>query len=300
MKRLLSALATAALCAALAAPAAGAASFGLSELDVTFTDQEGAPSLQAGSHPFAYITSFAVNTEGSGSEAVPVGEAKDVIAIAPPGLTGTPTPGPRCSNFDFVRGQCDPASALGVADVEVGEPGLLFHPNIYNLIPPPGAAVKLGFLASGIPVTVEANVNPDPPYNLIASGTDILSQVLSFYRARLTLWGVPGRPRPRRRALPRNPPSCEGGSAVPFLTLPTRCAGPLAFAFEADSWQQPGAWVTPPPVAHPRRRRTARPARHLGLRGARLRAADRRPRRPPGGLLAHRAWTSTSTSKTKA
>ena len=37
---------------------------------------------------------------------------------------------------------------------------------------------------------------------------------------------------------------------VPFLTLPTECEGPLVTGYEADSWQEPEAWVTGSVLTH--------------------------------------------------
>jgi hypothetical protein len=252
-----------------AAPAAAAGedcltdppAFGLCELDVGFADSTGAPSMQAGSHPYAFTTRIAVNTfEDEEGQEAPVEAAKDVIDTFPPGLVGAPTATPRCTAAQFLtgnRGECPDASAVGIAEVELGaapgEPHELRRAALYNLYPSPGEAAKFGFLVEGrAPVVFSARVNPDPPYNLIVPTTNI-SQAVYFYAATLRVWGVPGDERhddERGKCVDRPAETgCFFGAAVkPFLTLPTRCAGPLAFDFEADSWQHPGAWVAEPPV----------------------------------------------------
>ena len=62
MKRAIFALAaTAALLSLTVTPAS--ADFGLSGIGVTFTEADGTLARQAGSHPFAMTTSFAVNSK---------------------------------------------------------------------------------------------------------------------------------------------------------------------------------------------------------------------------------------------
>ena len=74
----------------LLAPAAQAG-FGLVNPDVAFTDAGGSSAMEAGSHPYAFTTSFDVNTVPAPGEGVlPDGEAKDVLIDFPPGLVGTP------------------------------------------------------------------------------------------------------------------------------------------------------------------------------------------------------------------
>ena len=224
-----------------AAPAAQA-SFGLKELQFSFTGSGGEPSMQAGSHPFANTTFFAVDTKGSPE--VPDGEAKDVIAALPAGLAGNANPGTRCPYAYLAELKCPASSAIGIAQIVI-EPGDVRPAGIYNLTPPPGAAARFGFDVLSVPITVNVGVSPDPPYNLIASSTNILSQVVSFYSAKLTLWGVPADPA-------HNPERGEGNGSEgesfghpagtaekPFLTLPTRCEGPLRTTFKANSWEQP-------------------------------------------------------------
>ena len=65
---------------------------------------------------------------------------------------------------------------------------------VYNLVPPPGVASKIGFVARGIvPVTIEVGVNEEPPYNVRAEVISV-PQVVKFYGSELTLWGNPASP----------------------------------------------------------------------------------------------------------
>ncbi|HEY4563777.1 MAG TPA: hypothetical protein VIJ36_12410, partial [Thermoanaerobaculia bacterium] len=68
-----------------------------------------------------------------------------------------------------------------------------------------------------------------------------------FFRAKVTVWGVPADPAhdSERGSCRLEGGNCPSGLAeeVAFLTLPTDCGEPLAFGFRADSWQNPGAFV---------------------------------------------------------
>lgn len=85
----------------LAVPAQ--ADFGLKEVDVYFSDEDGSPVTQAGSHPFAMSTSLAVNTkvDGEGKE-VPDGAIKDLEFDCPVGFVGDFKASPQCSGADFL------------------------------------------------------------------------------------------------------------------------------------------------------------------------------------------------------
>jgi hypothetical protein len=261
MKR---ALITIAATLALAAPAQ-AEVFGLKGADVTFTAKDGSPEMQAGSHPFAFTTKFAVNTEQDEelNEKVPAGMARNVKITFPAGLTGSPTATPRCEGVDFATlhskaglplPNCSNSSVVGFVAVEAATAtGVLVFTSapLYNLIPPPGVAAKFGFIPVGsAPVTVEAEIEEEPPYNLVARPTNI-TQTVRFFEAQTTIWGNPSDPahdeeRGECGAFfeEKNPPNFGkiGGLCPtsnpnrPFLTLPRSCSGPLPTLFEAQSW----------------------------------------------------------------
>ena len=91
-------------------------------------------------------------------------------------------------------------------------------------------APKLGFIVLHVPVDDLIRVNPDPPYNLIASSRNI-ANAIPFGGSTLTIWGNPADPRPRRRTrqLHRFPATAAARSTStekPFLTLPRGCTGP--------------------------------------------------------------------------
>jgi len=267
MRRLACLAGMTALLAVLTLPAVAQAAFGFrsGSFDVTYTDSEGVPAMAAGSHPFALTVSFEVNTQTTAGGDIPDDEFKDLIGDGPPGLVGTTNPVPFCSAVDFLptadnqEGDCADSSAVGVARVatSVGplppgsddfleKPGLLNDVPVYLLEAPPGAAVKLGFIVTGVPVTVEAKINQNPPYNVQTFSTNI-TQAVIFLGARFTIWGNPADPihDPDRGSCAESPSgSCPANlSPKAFLTMPRSCLGPLVTSVKARSWQDPGTWI---------------------------------------------------------
>ncbi len=231
MKRSLLALIASVLgAAALAAPADAA--FELKDLEVAF-EADGSPVVQAGSHPDAFVTSFAFATKEDEELdlpfEVPDGSPRDLTITAVPGLAGNPTATPRCTTLQFAAGlggECSSATQVGLTRVTFESPVTSTVAPVYNLTPPPGVAAKIGFYVSVVPVTVEAGVNPDPPYNIVASLKNI-PQVLPVYGSRTEIFGKPG-----------------GPSDPPFLTVPRACEGSLPTLFSARSWEEPGILET--------------------------------------------------------
>jgi hypothetical protein len=246
---------------ALAAAAPAMADFGLKGLDVTFNNQDGTPATAAGTHPFAMTTKLALNTtvEPKVGE-LPEGELKDLLIEQVTGLAGNPRATTRCTAAEFsarVEGyaSCPDSTAVGVAAVKAEfnafppETEVFLHLPIYNLVPPPGVAAKLGFVAANVPVTFDVGVSGEPPYDIVASLRDI-PQSLLFYGSEVTLWGNPASPahdslrgkcvgsptEPTAEAISKGKCS-SSGPEVAFLTLPRSCQGPLATSFFAGSWQ---------------------------------------------------------------
>jgi hypothetical protein len=250
--------------AALAFAVPAHAAFGINGFDVSFTEEDGSPATQAGGHPFALTTSFNINYTGSGENAIPDGEIKDFFAQQIEGFVGDATAYPKCPTADFLARrpnsfipECGDDTAVGItgAAVTLPKPGGE-QAAVYNLVPPPGAAARLGFSILGVPLVIDVGVKQAPPYNILASVRNI-PQVLKVFDATLQLWGNPASPaHDKFRGVcaassavevqafftPRGPAGGCPTSAPekPFLTLPTSCAGPLASSFEAVSWQEQG------------------------------------------------------------
>ncbi len=271
------------------------AAFGLEKFDVTYANQDGSPATQAGSHPFQMTTSVYFNRieSGQADEAFKDGTFEQIA-----GLVADPTAVPRCSTADFVTfisgGEtptlCPDSTAVGAAAYSLF-PGGEGYNALYNLDPPPGVALKLGFIAFNTPVTIEVGLRHSYPYNGNAVVINT-PQTVGVLNSILTLWGVPADPAhdPYRGGCISNiispettyPELPSKGSCstnlpkVPLLTLPRACEGPLASSYAIDSWEHPGvllpggepdlsdpAWVTGSVFTHD----DAVPPSPLGMTG---------------------------------
>ena len=220
--------------------ASAQAAFGLHDLDITFTNERGSTTSQAGSHPFAMTTDLAVDTAEDPVLEVqlPEEDFRNLTISAPPGFVADRNATAQCTTAEFrpVGGEephCAAASTVGFAEVELVQPGEFKHSRVYNLVPPPGAVAKLGFAVEGVPVTLELGLSQTPPYNGIAKVSNAL-QVFPVYSSKVTLWGTPA----AAAHDAQRGGSVEGeGAKRPFLTLPRSCTGPLATALKAVSWQ---------------------------------------------------------------
>jgi hypothetical protein len=272
MRRLLTIM-TGVLVCVLGLPSGAFAGFGLKSLYTRFVGPGGEVLTQAGSHPYAMVTSFTVNTEMVGGEEFPVEPAKDIELFQIPGLIGDQTAVPECSITEFFTEApenatgCADSTAVGIVKTTIGtgEAKATAVSPLYNLIPSPGRVAKLGFFILSVPVTIDIGVSADPPHELIASSRNI-SQILEFFSAEVLLWGVPADPvHDKERGLCYlGGSSCTAGVPPrPFLTLPRACQGPLATTYAMDSWKHPGtrladslpdlsdpAWVTGEALTH--------------------------------------------------
>jgi len=229
------------------------AAFGLSELSVSFTEKDGAPARQAGSHPYAMRTTFRVNSRFHPQKKANVvdGALRDLDVTLPAGFVGNPTAVPTCETIDFLTTDssghpgCADSSALGQLTVKLGgATGIEGEETVavYNMDPSPGVAAKLGFLVAEAPIVVEVGIADRHPYQVVARLRNT-SQIAEVLASDFVLWGNPADPShdPDRGDCGfSNFPEEESCSAKvperPFLTLPRSCEGPLATHFLAVSW----------------------------------------------------------------
>ncbi|MGC1166409.1 MAG: hypothetical protein WA862_09890 [Solirubrobacterales bacterium] len=251
-KRVGSILAAACLAALLLASSA-LATFGVSDFDVTYTNGDGTAATQAGSHPFAMTTTidFSAKAGPKPGEMLPDGSPKDLTVALPPGLVGDRAAVPPCPNAVFVRldaggaSACPDTAAIGVLYVRTpGQSGGGDITPAFNLVPPPGAAAKIGFVVLHVPVALLIGVNPAPPYNLVASLQNT-SDAVAVGGSTLTIWGNPAsalHDGERGHCAGATEAKCPVATAEkPFLTLPRACTGPLGTSYEATSWEEPSA-----------------------------------------------------------
>ena len=234
-----------------AAPAASAQSELSPTVTQTFTNQDGTPDTQAGSHPYEATTTinFATNTNGK-----PIENVKDVQVNLPPGFIGNPQAVPTCTVQQLDTGACPSASQVGQLDLMSTQFARELVP-LYNMVPPPGMPAQFGapapFVNAFLDISIRTGATTPTAaasagdYGITASSSDI-STDLSLFGLQVILWGVPADPsHDSQRTCPQSSTSttCSAGTApTPFLTMPTRCQGPLTTTLQADSWLNPGSF----------------------------------------------------------
>ncbi len=256
MRRLVSAIAIA-LVAVACLPALAQAAFGINNFDVAFTNEDGSPA-EAGSHPFAMTISAGTNFD---KEEIPEGWLRDLLVEQVPGLAGDTTAYPRCTTAEFLEldnaGEptCSLSSQVGITAVSATEPGSWETHAVFDVTPPPGVLLRLGFHVVSQNIFLDVALSQSPPYNAIGGSRNI-AQILNFYGNKLQLWGNPSDPgHDELRGRCGNqgaslPPGDiedfefkESGESCPvpvnpkpFLTMPTDCSHPLLSSYSALSW----------------------------------------------------------------
>jgi hypothetical protein len=245
---------------ALLAPAVAGADFGIvpGSFEVSFANQDGTPATQAGSHPFQQTTTLRFNqTTDFNGQRIADGQVKDTIFEQPAGLTGDPFATARCPmnvyyNFPLgSSGTCPNDTVIGTFLLAGSNPFIHVHVPVFNLVPPPGVAAQFGFIVVFEAVTVDVTVRAGGGYGLTASVSNI-AQGLSLAGSTLTLWGVPADPAHdplRGTCLNKNTGESLGNcpSGTPpkaLLTLPSACGAPLTTTLNADSWENPGVFLS--------------------------------------------------------
>jgi hypothetical protein len=244
---------------------ASPAGFGVEQVEVVPTNEDGSPDTQAGSHPFQLTSTLDLNTSvpsanpSMGPE--PTGHAKDLHFELPPGLVGNPTAVAQCTMQQFstrneLANGCPEDTAIGVAVTGVSAGGRegpheQWTVPVFNLVPAVGEPARFGYEIVGIPIILDTSVRTGGDYGVTVSVNNILESVAFFY-SQVTFWGVPDDPR-HNTARGWNclfggffgHGSCStphNGTRLPFLTLPTSCTGSTGMktTVHADSWAAPG------------------------------------------------------------
>jgi hypothetical protein len=207
--------------------------FGVESFAGSIANEAGMPAIQAGSHPNEFTTSivFDTHTEQILGK-IPDGDAKNVAVNLPPGLIVDPTATAlKCTEAQLESERCPELSIVGhsKAAITISQLQLVGEQPVYNMVPPPGAPAELAFDADvpGAFVHITPSVRPGD-HGLSAEVTQITQQA-SLESFSLTLLGDP---------------NANTEFSRPLLTLPTSCVGPLALTMSADSWQEPGSFVT--------------------------------------------------------
>jgi hypothetical protein len=219
--------------------------FGINDFSVEVLDQEGKPYTQAGGHPYKMVTNFEFNkatdvTGGPATDANP----KDILTALPPGFVGNVTATPRCTPAELVRRICNGAAQVGRIKLRLDSEEDI-EP-LYNLVPPPGHPAALGFrIGTFANVYAYFKVRTGGDYGVTAESLNSSTDA-GLEGATVEVWGVPADPsHDAERVCVDGAPGCSvHAPLVPFLTNPTSCTGPQTETLRADSWQDPGDFVS--------------------------------------------------------
>jgi hypothetical protein len=230
----------------------------------------GGAATVAGSHPYQLSFSVGLNLggefEGQSGVAFADGDLRDLRIELPPGLIANPKALPKCDLADFHTPRSSPfeQSASGescpghtqVGTVELRTSrggGVTRRFGVFNLEPPPGVPIQIGFAPFGTPVVFDSDLRErgDGSYEMTLEAS-AFPQALDLHGLDLVLWGVPwaaSHNGERGNCLNQLEPTfpwakCSVGDPIEhaplaYLTLPASCDGPLVFAARASSWQQP-------------------------------------------------------------
>jgi hypothetical protein len=232
----------------------------------------GGVATRAGSHPYQLDLKIGFNQggefEGQPGVSFSDGDLRDLDIGLPSGLLLNPSALARCDAADFsaprsspfetsLSGESCPGNSQ-VGTVEVASSrggGEVRRFGVFNLVPPPGVAAQLGFAAYGAPVVLDVAIPEaaDGSYALELRARNV-PQTLDLRGLTLSLWGTPwgaSHNGERGDCLNEAEPDfawakCSVGNPAlfppaGFVSLPTRCSGPLSFNVSASAWQQSAA-----------------------------------------------------------
>ena len=224
------------------------------------TDEDGAPVTQAGSHPFQVTTSFGFPTKVAGDQLISSGHPRDFYVDLPRGLVGsTAASEVLCTEIQLTTKSCPKESQVGIADPTTLSGGVTLAgvetSNLYNMVPPPGAAAEFAADVAniGIFVHVLVGVRTDRDYRIEAATHDVIAfGQVPIFNVQAQIWGTPtdeahDRARGECGSLgiaPPTPGACSVEEVTtPALTMPSECPGapatPNLFEALADSWEEP-------------------------------------------------------------
>ncbi len=254
--------------------------FGVEDFRTRLEEADGTSDTRAGSHPFQFTTTVALNqgpdiaplTEVR-PEAEPTGLAKDVITRLPAGFVGNPTFIQTCTANQFLTGingrenECGPQTAIGIASVTVdlfGVGQLTFTVPLFNLEPYYGEPARFGFFIPGAetPVYLDTSLRDGSgeDYGIDVNATNI-TEIVGLVSVRVTVWGTPADPRHdnsrgwgclqegngQKEHSACTPTAVGVKKPLPFLVAPTTCASAPMSDVEVDPWIEQGKFESFPP-----------------------------------------------------
>jgi hypothetical protein len=243
------------------------APFGIEAFDGQLLDDRGEEFTQAGGHPATLRTQIDLNNRRDATigSPYPSGAPRDILVDLPAGLVGNPTVAGTCTAAELAVSELIEERPLCPSDSQVGTSTVFTIKSrtegdqrigplpLFNIQPPAGVAARFGFNVLGTPVMLDATLATDGSYRLTV-GSRLIPAALAVTKSHLEFWGTPADPGhdperacPGEEAPSGGGPTCTAGinSRLPFLRLPTSCsARGDEWALRADSWEEPGKWVT--------------------------------------------------------
>jgi hypothetical protein len=228
------------------------ATFGIRSFAMGMFDEAGHPYTQAGGHPYAMTTTFSFNTSTTvfgetGTDASP----RRIEVELPRGMMGNPEATPKCSPYNVAHADCGGATQVGILKVVGSHVSSLQESPLYNLVPPKGVAAQFGARFNGfVTAHIDSKLRTGGDYGITADSLEV-STGEGILGVSVTTWGVPADPShdPERYCpvpgeINESTPCPSGAPLVPFLTSSTACSQPQTATVRADSWQEPGAFVS--------------------------------------------------------
>ncbi len=245
--------------------------FGVEALDAAAHFPSAALDPRAGVHPYAQTTWVSLNTKTNPNgvispalpgqdEGWPAQPPRDLVTELPPGFLGNLTGFERCTLAQLTPNdagslgtRCPTNSQVGLTRPYVDALSTASPLPLYNMEPPPGVAVRMGFQIARTPTVVDFTVRSHSDYGVTATLRNI-NQGLAITGGSLTVWGDPGDPvHDYQRSCPEQSPATQAGgpsckftgARVPLLRNPTSC-GPteegMTTTLHADSWRDSAAF----------------------------------------------------------
>lgn len=224
-------LAAATVTAAVLLPAPAWAGFGIKRWEAGTCTSAGCTKTtlnefytQAAGHPPFGITDFELNTNST--TGAPEGKIKELRVDIPPGLSVNPLATPQCKLSEL-------ASLTGCPpDTQVGEARLKIHffaiipaeitAPVYNMEPPPGAPLEAAFTpAPGEFVHIVGGIDWSGDYHEFFTIKEIPNGIAELVESKLIFFGKE-----------------EMGGQLPYLTLPSSCAGQQTSYLQVRSYQE--------------------------------------------------------------
>jgi hypothetical protein len=235
------------------------AAFDLAAFNFEADDEGGRPVTQAGEHAYGVTSTINFNTgisvaPNGGVVPASVEAPKNLFVYLPLGFLGDPTAAERCTELqlgsDGKATNCPARSRVGaiVLFEEDSVTGTALPRNaggavsaVYNMVPEGGYPAQLGFTLAGVPIPLYATLVHTPSGYALRVDTPSIPTTLHIEGAAITLFGDP------------RVEDGETDEPQAFLTNPSNCnAGPVTARVQADSWPNPGRWVTAESVAYPK------------------------------------------------